>query len=314
MLKFVISLIATSFILISCTGCEDGHKDPLDSQYLDKDYDFIIGILTPDSLRKYPQEIFVGKILDKKIGRPVPEGLDPVVLRVAVTMHHEYLGLVIGREGAIVKVTDQDSNVIIFQEIGNGIYRDVQNRLHVNPMSKYFLSVEFDDTSYTAETSVPGYFDLSNTQANDTMDVVVRWLSHADPTCVGYYDLRWSRSESSYFYRLEHSNSLYNFIGLDHTFIENDAKVAVSFDTTKTPLSTIVEVTSKILSIDSNYGKIYWPGSAWTGSDDFFKYMKSTRWLPLPQRSNIIGTTPVVGVFGSYNQAVRHYYLKPVIE
>ncbi len=285
----------------------------MDSYYLEQDYDFVIGILTPDSLRDYPQEIFVGRIFDRKVAEPVPEGLDPVVLRVSVTMHNEYLGLVVGTDSAEVSVADEYGNTVHFEDMGNGIYRDVRGDLQVKPLKKYYLEVKKGDTTYTSETLVPGDFAVTNIGELDTVDVVVS-LTPSGTLYTGLLRLNWSESQHRYFFRIEHNKSTFTFTSLDHTFVLDDAQVALSLDTTRYPLNTIVDVNTKFCAIDSHYARIYWPGSAWTGSDEFFRYMDSTRWLPLPQRSNIRGSEDVVGVFGSYNQTKKHFYMRAVRE
>lgn len=58
--------IITAIIIIfnSAHGCVS-NDNPNGSEYLDQDYYFVAGILTPDSSRTYKTEVFFGKILDK---------------------------------------------------------------------------------------------------------------------------------------------------------------------------------------------------------------------------------------------------------
>ncbi|HNF85150.1 MAG TPA: hypothetical protein PKO47_01120 [bacterium] len=294
-------------VLCSCNDAPEG------SPYLDKDYNYIVGILVPDSFRTYRQEIFVGKMLDILVHSNEVDtaqyGEDPVLHIQNLVTWHDYRGKIVGTTGASVEVIDiTDNESVTFQDIGNGIYRDVNEQLHVHPLHRYSLKVTTTEKAFTAETTVPGDFQISNINEDDTLTVVAIKRSY-------YYSANyppyWTSSQGKFFYRTDHLTSQFFINFINHVY-EPPGFFTVTPDTVNYQLPFIFSGWIQVMALDTNYGRMYSPEETSTAPIDLLTYISNQETTPLPERTNIKGKE-AVGVFGSLNRTKRvNFYMKVV--
>ncbi|HMW35818.1 MAG TPA: hypothetical protein PLH27_00245 [bacterium] len=297
------------FLAISCS-CGDPERE--DSPYLERDYVYITGILVPDSFRAYRQEVFVGKMLDIKIGSEEVDtthyGEDPLLYIQNLVTWHDYRGKLVGTSGATVFIRDQYGTEVQLLDIGNGFYQDVANELKIKSMITYTLIVTIGNDTSEATTTVPGNFQLSNVTDGDTVDVTVRPYRN---TYGGDFFPYWSLSNSTFFYRTLRSTSLFPPIILKHIY-SPPSVIPLIIDTTEVSIDTVVASWIEVTSLDSNYGKMYSPEQTSTGPTDLLTYLSDQETTSLSKRTNIKGRN-VAGVFGSLNRTKRvNFYMKAV--
>jgi hypothetical protein len=284
-------------VFVSCSSCEE--KSKATDSYLDKPYTFIVGILTPDSLREYAQEIFVGRIIPDDNPPTAVFGNDEIVNLVIGTMRSWYFAEVRPYADAEVSVTDELGNRVAFDYIDNGYYRDSDRERQVYPEQRYYLEVKRGDDIFTSETKVPQQFTLTNVAPGDTV------LPTLGPSGVYGFWLQWTKSLGSFFYRFYALTNEAGSARLGHTFSENDYGQPFFFkDTT---LGGVARIDLQALAVDTNYARIYRPGNLFAGSNEWMEWFESQNELPLPERSNITGKN-VTGVFGSFAQVKLTFY------
>ncbi len=299
--KFLL-VIFTVILFVSCSLFEE--ELPLDGKY-----DFVVGVLTPDTLRQYQQEIFVGRIKPDNNPPQPPLGKDEVVNRVVQTARDKYWAIVTGKDDAKVFVIDEEGHRVEFTNVGDGYYRDINDELKVYPLKKYELEVQYQDKLYTSETTVPGDFEiLSDFQEGDS--IIAPPVTYHSPS--GHIEdlytlfLKWSESKETFLYRItmkkgEFGDNLYLFQSLSvldslPTFFAYVLSDTVQFQQPNS-LSNL-----EIEAIDQNYGNLYRPGSNWGAGGGFDSWYDKQEDKPIKERSNISGSKNVVGCFGSYTE------------
>lgn len=292
--SLVLAMIFTLGVLAG-SGCSRENPVVYKRSTLDREYTFIVGILTPDSLRTYRQEVFVGTIKPQDYPPPATLGLDSIVNRVILTMRGGYYAEVDTGKPAKVSVEDDAGKVVEFRSVGNGYYRDIDSALRVRANGRYKLRVEYDGDIYTGETTVPGDFKLTNAADGDTV-IVPQGVAGGGYT-TWLYGLQWTPSSGAAFYRVTSTQDYIDFWTMDHTFRPGDCALAFSFDSGRVVSATKVRIEAP----DSNYAKIYRPGYSYTYSDDWEKWFKDHGDLPLSERTSIHGPGNIGGVFGSMN-------------
>ncbi|HNI09874.1 MAG TPA: hypothetical protein PLL93_01930, partial [bacterium] len=296
------------FFAVSCS-CNDA---PEGSPYLEKDYNYITGILVPDSFRTYRQEIFVGRMLDEKVGSGEVDinmyGEDTTLWLQNLVTWHDYRGKLVGTEGATVKIKDQDNHEVVFQDIGKGFYRDVENALKIKALNHYELTVVTKGRTFTAETSVPGDFYVTNLIEGDTIIETAQreeyfyWAEHKPS---------WTISSGTFYYRTDHHASAFEFNVINHVY-SPPGFFLVNADTLNHKLPLLYSGWFQVMAMDSNYGRMYSPEESSTAPIPLLTYLSTQETKPLPSRTNIKGRD-ATGVFGSINRTKRiSFYFKMV--
>lgn len=306
MRNIILSVILIFVFSCSCDNIGD------DSPYLAKDYNYITCILVPDSFRTYRQEVFVGKMLDKRVSSDKIDtthyGEDEQLYTQNLVTVLDYRGKLEGTQGAIVKIKDQEDNEVFFQDVGNGIYRDVNNLLKVKPLFKYKLYVTIKNSTFYAETTVPGNFQITNINQNDTLTVKANiddYLYWAE------YRPSWSNSSEHFFYRTNHGSSNFSFTVINHVY-EPPGFFLVNADTLHHTLPLLYSGWFEAFAFDSNYGKMYSSENTCTAPIPLLTYLSNQETTPLPKRTNLQGKD-VVGVFGSFNRTkLVNFYMKVI--
>lgn len=306
-------LVIIGVCMITSCACNDDKID--DSPYLSQDYNYIAGILVPDSFRNYRQEIFIGKILDIRVHSDEVDttryGEDSILYIQNLLTWHFYRGKIIGRTGAAVEMIDLNSNeTVILQDIGNGIYRDVDNQMAIMPSHTYQLNVTIDGNTFYGQTTVPGNFQISNINEGDTVTAVGKLEGYyyaAD------YPPYWTNSQGKFFYRTDHKIFKYTYAIINHVY-NPPGFFTVTLDTVNYTLPFTSIGWIQATALDSNYGRMYSPEATSTAPVDLLTYISNQETTPLPERTNLHGKD-VVGVFGSLNRTKRvNFYMRVVKE
>jgi hypothetical protein len=303
--------------LISCSACDDQYSGV---RLLDKDYLLVVGLLSPDSVRTYKQEIFFGKILDQRYAdfNRIPRGNDLEMNRELLAIRDKYRGEIVGIGEATVYVIDENGDTINFHHIAEGVYQDTTNALHVYPDKTYWLAAHYEGRTYTSHTQVPTSFDFVNVVNNDTVHVPVTRLYQCCPDYRGVFVARTQPSSHAYLYRLDvtwninppesarfyHSANEFKY-GFGNPLVLDSNRIS----------EHIQETTMAIQSIDEFYTAMYAtePPSSAGLSDSLFQWLADQNERPIRQRSNLSGSNDVAGVFGSINQTKRiKFYLRAV--
>lgn len=296
-------------ILISCGGCEEKNSYDKNS-FLDKPYDFIAGILTPDSLRASHVTIFVGRIIPNSEA-PFPDlGPDTTLNRLLLTTRGLYFAEIVGYSDAKVEVTSLQGESKLLLHTGNGYYEDINDEINVFSGQTYTLKVERKGQFYSAETRVPGDFDFVNLKENDTVEAHWRLSSFSG----GYAHraiLRWQLAQHAHSYRVDTWKSIpdsnYSIQALYHTY----GDTIISSYGYKVPYHNHLTLSA----LDTNYAKLYAPDSDFTASDEWLAWYESRNRIPdilqPSERTNIVGKN-VAGVFGSQNIRIVNFITVPV--
>ncbi len=289
-------------VAAASTGCSDDISDCSES-FLGQNYhNFIVGILTPDEFRDYPHEVFVGSIhCSNTDAPPTPLGEDKLVNRVLLTMRSHYLAEIRSRSNAQVSISDDSGQTVQLKYVGNGFYRDVENKLNVEALSTYTLKVEYDGKTFTSSTTVPGSFEVTNTFQNDTVRSF--WhLIEGRPKPSPFWRVEHTASEAAAFYRYEKEKSTLGFTVIDNTFTNDGLLLTYLFEA-----HDVETISSSVRTeaIDSNYANMYHSGGTYTATLEWFDWHDEQTRKPLHVRSNIDGPDTPVGVFGSAQQAPK---------
>jgi len=306
------SLLVIGLCLISSCGNNDKTED---SPYLEKDYEYIVGILVPDSFCAYRHEIFVGKMLDIRVPSSEVDtthyGEDPMLYTQNLVTWHFYRGKIAGNTGAVVEISDlTDNKTVSFLSIGNGIYQDVNNQLEVKALHVYRLNVSKDGNTFHAQTTVPGDFEVSNINEGDTVAAVGVRQSYF---YLADYPPHWTSSQGKFFYRTDHKIFKYSSPIINHVY-NPPGFFTVTLDTVNYILPFTSNGWIQVTALDTSYGRMYSPEATSTAPVDLLTYISNQETTPLPERTNIQGNE-VVGVFGSVNRTKRiNFYMRVVKE
>lgn len=292
-------LLATLFAVLTAGligGCGDTvSNNHFERSTLDREYTFVVGVLVPDSARNYSQEIFVGTIRPNDNPPAAPLGGDSLVNRVLRTVRYEYVAEILPGPDAVVTIANGNGEAIRLEPIGNGFYRDTQNRLSVRNGERFRLNVDQDGTLYTAETTVPPAFHINGLSDGDTVSVPYDHVpSQTDP--IPFLHLSWTASPGSFFYRIAALRSDVPYATLDHTFEPDDSGLAFPLEKGAGRLSRTVLT---IEAPDTNYAMIYVPNTTFTYSDAWEMWYNGQAAKKLGERSSVSGKNQPAGVFGS---------------
>lgn len=305
-------LIYFLFILdfLSCSNDKDKG-----SYFLDKDYDFILGFAVPDEDRLAPTEVFVGRMIDK-----VPESitfrsgaLDSFLLHQVQRYQGWYHFTLKFHDDAEVSISSEGQKIKL-EYRGNGIYRDVNNELHIEPLGTYLLEVKRPGNRlYTQFVTVPGNFDFINIHAEDTVGPIFPKQA-SDGFCYALYPIICSWSQGAYLYRAKTSTDVespFKDKANYYSGFEPD-KDAIFISYKSDVLSdTIRSAFWETIAFDSSASRFYQAESPMgldDDVDDFYTYWNQG---PIARRNgmNTHGADDVVGNFSAYNAIRTHFWI-----
>lgn len=310
----IFSLLAATLVYGACEFATEPSN-----AYMQGTHVLIIGLLTPDSLREHPQEIFVGQI-SPRLSSPrqffppldiIPE--DHEVYRTLNGVRKAFRGYISGRADAEVYILMPSGEKLALRHHRDGLYRDITGRLKVEHRKTYRLEVVLDGKTYTGETTVPGKFQVTNIRNGD---VVVPKIDNAGTPVVEQFI---SRSEGAPFYRILfiRSNDPFREVPRAYFAAQNPLPATLAFYFTergerrRPPIDTII-MRSAYLAMDSNYARIYEledttrqglsPSYLFNIDEYWDDWYGQQKFRPIHERSNLRGEGRFGGVFGSYAQ------------
>lgn len=301
------TVLLISLFIFSCNGCEEEQ----DVHLLDQDYNLVVGILAPDSVRTYRQEVFFGKILDQKYKdfNKIPRGEDLELNRCLLAIRDKYRGEIEGNDEAEIYIESHEGTKFFLQNVGNGIYRDSLDLLKIEPLGEYNLTVRSGKKTFTSKTTVPDNIQFENVNEEDTVSVEVSPLSPGDDLHRGVFVARINQSELASLYRLDINWYVGPPLGSYARFYHSSNEWIYGFGNplvTRISLPhTQLQLTSMtIQALDSCYTQMYStePPSSASASDSLLFWLIAQEELPIRKRSNIDGADDVAGVFGSFNK------------
>ncbi len=277
---------------------------------LDGERDIIIGLITPDTLRESPHEVFVGRISPSTRPPRPPIGTDRAVNRCLFGIRIRYKARVTPRTNAQVVIRNDAGEAVTLRHVGNGYYRDEQNALRVEHQRTYFLDVRYDGKTYTAKTTVPGRFGFTNIRNGDTLRILpdqrgefFTTLYNSDPVNRLFF---W-RSGSQ-------SNAGTESMGGS---MERWMRVSFYFYMPIGNGASLIRTERQIMAVDTSFGNIFEP--AVDDPDAHFLFGTGGMWgewydrqtqKPIQERSNIQGPGKIAGVFGSYSLAKVFFFAR----
>lgn len=294
-------------------GCSCHEKKIVDSAFITKDYDFVLGFAVPDEDRQVPTEIFIGRMLDREPDSiTIYHGMQDGFLLFQVQRYQSWYRTAFEYiDDAEVNITSDDQNVGL-QYVGFGTYRDIENALHIEPLKKYTLSVARPGKRlYTKEVTVPGNIQITNIAEGDT---VISYPKKELPTaniCLKLYPIIHNPVPLAHLYRHKESN---NGPGL-----EPDYKSA-SFHNDNQAIPVLIEPCSdrtyinfnwEILALDSSATKFY-RSERIAANKDVFDFLDYYDLGNIENRSslNTHGADDAIGNFGAYNAVRTHFTAK----
>jgi hypothetical protein len=293
----------------SCQSCFKEYPD--NGSLIFREYDFVAGVVPPDSTaefkRTYKTEVFVGKMIpaaDNNI-YTIEGVLDPVLYNLLYDTRQHYRVYYEFDPSAMVYIkSGTDSVQLTYSD--HGIYRDQNGTLSIKSGIDYQLIVKrLNGEVFTSSTKVPNEIHIFE-PSEDTFRVVPRlygvtWAIDTNNVKISF------TGRPAYFVMVDKRSNFREiyFYSVSGT----DLRQAIFFqasdiDTTKI---NFVDVQIEIRGVDSNFALFNQP-SNFSAPDDFWKsWYRKLEDLPIRQRSNILGSNDVVGVFGSYNAASKHF-------
>lgn len=296
--KALLVLLAT-LTLSACDWFEGEYFEPR----LDREYDLIVGLLAPDSLRTHPHEIFVGRIASNLNARRPPAGLDTQVNRQLNGIRNRYVCDVFGRDDAQVRVRGADGQEVVFTSVGNGFYRDVQNALQVRHRETYHLEVRYGGKALYGVTTVPDRVRIQSPRHNDTLNLFV------SPQTQGVqFNVDWQPVLGAMMYRHLRRHEVFDETFRTYSFLPRRETFVIMAERQHNLVNL------QYHAMDSNYTKIYQPWGDNADQPNGFSVSATEQpnwsdWYtmqaqkPITERSTITGSADVVGVFGSYSEA-----------
>lgn len=298
---------ASLLLCIGLLSCTSPNSDENNS-FLEKDHDFIAGVMCPNEDRDYAHEVFVGRIIPNIDAPPVVLGKDEVLNRVLLTMRQWYQAEIKGNTKAKVFIKDEQGNSVELQHTGGGLYRNMNNELAIKALRVYYLTVQYNGTkTYHGETTIPGEFEITNVSEGDT----IAMPKSDDRFYETLLRVTWTPSKSCFFYRAVKQRDYFDFLTIDHSFRNSDTYISVPFKGLK--LST-PEFNLNIEAIDTSYGRIYRAEDDFTFAEDWEAWFMKNNEKQIDERSNITGNGDVAGVFGSFNREKVHFWAVPAEE
>ncbi|NUM81224.1 hypothetical protein HUU42_10495 [bacterium] len=296
-------LMGLFFLFIA--GCK-GDKNDQGSIFVDKDYDFVLGFAVPDEDRLAPTEVFVGRMLDQET--------DTFTINHIVRDTFLY-GQLRGYQGwyRTVFAYHDDAEVLIHSEtqtvqlqyVGYGIYQDVNDVLHIEPLKSYTLEVRRPDNRlYTKTVTVPGNLDVTNFNHGDTVTAYPKKRTVESATCIKLYPVIHNISEHAYLYRHKQSNDgpATDLYAIYASFQANSSAPAQYEECSQRTYQTFGW---ELLALDSS-ATIFYRSEGIAANQDVFDMIDYYDNGSIEKRSslNTHGADDAIGNFGAYN-AIR---------
>ena len=299
------SLIAL-IIITGCSGCGD-KKDDNGSFYIDKDYDFVLGFAVPDEDRTWPTEVFVGRMLDLETDTfTITHCIRDTFLYGQVRRYQGWYRTVFKYHDDAQVIIKSDNQNIQLQYIGYGIYQDVNNELHVEPLKTYTLEVTRPGNRfYSKEVIVPGNIDVTNFNHGDTVTAYPKKETVESLSCIKLYPVIHNVSGYAHLYRHKQSSDgpATDLYAIYASFQNNNQAAPALYE--ECSQRTYVHFIWEIFAIDSSASRFYRSEGIAAHQDvfDFIDYYDNGN---IEKRSSIDahGADDAIGNFGAYN-AVR---------
>ncbi len=300
----------TFYILIvfvlscSCKSCFKEYEDV--GSLIFKKYDFIAGVIAPDSsaqfTRNYATEVFVGRMIpaDRKNIYFIKGISNPVLYDLLLGTRQWYRVYYDFDSTATVFIKSSNDSVQLTYS-GYGIYKDIYRSLKIKSGEKYQLIVKKENGQvYTSDTEVPMDIEILEPH-KDTLTIV------PDSSKAAFIDVKISHIEKPAYYIVYRNYSNFKPYSI-YYMRDDDLKQGIIFvasgeDTTRI---AFIDIYMEVRGMDKNFAIFNDPVNN-AGSNDFWPYLDSLERLNIHQRSNIQGSDDVVGVFGSYNAAVKQF-------
>lgn len=312
-------LLFISFIGSILGGCNcNPEKVDESSRFLDHDYDFVLGFAVPDEDRLVLTEIFVGKILDHPVDELYLRGFQDSFLWEQVQRYYNwYQGEIIYHDDAGVTISSETQSVKL-EPVGYGIYRDVNNELHIESLKTYSLEVKRPGNRlYTSDVIVPGDFEVLNVHEGDTIGPVYPKKLFSQPICYSGVQLIWDVSSLAQLYR---TKTFYDSgtiaLGSDVAYVkgasfQNDNIGVNAFYDEENSNDTIRYFDHEIIALDTSASIFYQQEGMGMNPDvaQFLSYWNSGN-IEKRSKMNTHGAKDSIGNFGAYNVARIHFWVK----
>lgn len=291
-------------LTLSCQSCFVEYEDAL----LSKSYDFVAGILLPDSgvqhIRSHPIEIFVGRIIPAKDGNVFYiKGVSDYSLHNILYATRQHYRIYYEYDSTATVILHKDGDSTILQYSGYGIYRTGNSVFPIMPKNTYTLEVRKNDGKiFTSTTRVPAETIITE-PAEDTVKVtpdpnlftsLIRFKIKCDPA-PAYFGTRsmWSN----------YPVWLYAFGIHDTDFSEGVVFLPPNVDTSKIDF---VDITFNVRAYDSAYAVFNQPANFTSAAGFSENWYDKYEEVDIRKRSNINGQG-VVGFFGSCTGADKNF-------
>ncbi|MCK6543945.1 hypothetical protein L6Q79_14840 [bacterium] len=189
------------WVFYGCAGCSEDKKKPYDGR-LDKDYDLIIAHAVPDEDRKYPIEVFVGRLLAVYPDSTDAANLLDFTMQIQLRAYVEdYRGVLTYHDDAKVYMTAGGATVEL-EHVGKGTYRDVANALHISALEVCSLRVTRPHgKEYKATVRVPDNITITIPLSGDTITVYPKKQTPVSPLCAASASMSGPEVSGAYIYR-----------------------------------------------------------------------------------------------------------------
>lgn len=299
-------LILFSIVVLSVSYQSSQKEYNNSDSLLDKEYNAVFSILSPDSginfKRNYPVEVFVGKMVPTDINNVFfVEGMqDTLLQRLMICTRQWYVVYYEYDSTSQVYISGNNNNVQLTY-VGNGIYRDINRELSLIKETTYSLIVnKSDGSTYTSSTTIPNDLWITK-EVSDTIylmpDSIIRGA---------VYSIEIETIGNPLYYVQISSISNISFPIYAYLF-KNELGNGVSFQHDGQPLNTLY-VNTQILSINSDLGYFDRP-CGFSYSSKYLELLTSIEKKTIKEKSNIHGKD-VVGVFGAFNATTKRYVVK----
>lgn len=282
------------------------------SYWLDKDYDFILGMLVPDEQREYPTEVFVGRLID--YNAVVENGPDSTLkvheIGIQEKFHREqvwfyqqeYLAPMLINNDAHVVIRSENQEVTL-TSVGGGGYRDIHDELRIQSGKTYSLEVIMPNGRvYTAQTKVPAQATVDNFETGDTLQAYLLKPTRNAPSCEKWMYGQLNPAEGALLYRQRHVSERrpYDTITFHAFDFSTDTLFSVAALVDVDSPDTYISYDYRLMAMDTalSHGYISTGG---TLTFPVLVFFEANLYDGIRKRSNINGGKSVAGTFGSYS-------------
>lgn len=238
---------------------------------------FVGAVLVPDAERKYPQEMFVGRVVPIDYPGQPPACSDSLLRRLMFALRAEYRMGYEGYTDASVSIEDESGTIGEFRHIGGGIYRMGATTRPIVHQRTYLLRVKRGAEEVTGTTTIPGSFRFLNVYDSAMVFAPLTLTPAGDSQPM--IRLRWTRSTGRAFYANTFWSSESGVVATSHTLDTSDISLAV-------PFPGVERKSIEMFAADENFGRMYIPHYDWSRSDAFDAYFMHWDSMSLEERSS----------------------------